>query len=145
MSDSFDSGKSSSIPEYDVLIIGAGVAGLYQLYRLLAIGTRVVAVDALSDLGGTWYQNRYPGCRFDSESYTYAYSFSDELLQEWDWSERFTGRPENLRYLNYVADKFGLRPHIKFNTRVERPYSTKTTQCGGFTSTMVVLRRVGSL
>ena len=70
-------------------------------------------------MGGTWYWNRYPGCRFDSESETYGYSFSEELLQEWDWKEHFSGQPENEHYLNYVADKFDLRHDIQFNARVE--------------------------
>ena len=69
-------------------------------------------------MGGTWYWNRYPGARFDSESYTYGYSFSEELLQEWDWKEHYSGQPENERYLNYVADKFDLRRDIQFNARV---------------------------
>jgi cation diffusion facilitator CzcD-associated flavoprotein CzcO len=114
------SGDGAVPVDYDAIIIGAGVAGLYQLHRLVEAGANVLAVDALSDVGGTWYQNRYPGCRFDSESYTYGYSFSKELLQEWDWSERFTAQPENLRYLNYVADKFELRKYIRFDTKVER-------------------------
>ena len=76
-------------------------------------------LEAGGDLGGTWYWNRYPGARFDSESYTYGYSFSRELLEEWHWKERFSGQPENLRYLNYVADKFDLRQHMQFNCRVE--------------------------
>ena len=76
-------------------------------------------LDAAADLGGTWYWNRYPGARFDSESYTYGYSFSRELLDEWHWKERFSGQPENLRYLNYVADKFDLRKYMQFNCKVE--------------------------
>ena len=76
-------------------------------------------LEAGDDLGGTWYWNRYPGARFDSESITYGYSFSEELLQEWDWKERFSGQPENLRYLNYVADKFDLRKHMQFGCTVE--------------------------
>ena len=80
----------------------------------------VLLVEADADLGGTWYRNRYPGCRFDSESYTYGYSFSKELLDEWHWKERFSSQPENLRYLNYVADKFDLRRHMMFNARVDR-------------------------
>jgi cation diffusion facilitator CzcD-associated flavoprotein CzcO len=76
-------------------------------------------IEAAGGLGGTWYQNRYPGARFDSESYTYGYSFSKELLDEWHWKERFSGQPENLRYLNYVAEKFDLRKHMQFNCRVE--------------------------
>jgi cation diffusion facilitator CzcD-associated flavoprotein CzcO len=111
-----DGGESG--PEYQFLIIGAGVCGLYQLHRLVELGVKVVALDLNADVGGTWFRNRYPGCRFDSESYTYAYSFSPELLAEWDWSERFAARPETLRYLQHVADKFNLREHIQFNTKV---------------------------
>ena len=98
------------VEELDALIIGAGVTGLYQLYCLLQKGFRAKIYEAGDGVGGTWYWNRYPGARFDSESYTYAYSFSEELLQEWDWKEHFSGQPENERYLNYVADKFELRP-----------------------------------
>lgn len=104
----------------DYLIIGAGVCGLYQLRQLLEIGADVRVVDANAGLGGTWYKNRYPGCRFDSESYTYQYSFSAELLREWDWTEKFAAQPETLSYLEYVADKFDLRRHITFNARVVR-------------------------
>ncbi|TQC48821.1 NAD(P)/FAD-dependent oxidoreductase [Rhodococcus sp. WS4] len=106
-------------PERDVVIVGAGVCGLYQLYRLRELGFDVIALDRNHDVGGTWYRNRYPGCRFDSESYTYGYSFSDELLQEWDWSERFASQPETLRYVNHVADKFDLRKDIQFGVSVE--------------------------
>ena len=105
-------------PEYQFLIIGAGVCGLYQLYRLLQLGVKVSVLELNSEVGGTWFRNRYPGCRFDSESYTYAYSFSPELLNEWDWSERFAARPETLRYLQHVADMFDLREHIQFSTKV---------------------------
>ena len=104
-------------PEHhDTIIIGAGVAGIYQLKRLLDMETDVRLLEADDDLGGTWYRNRYPGCRFDSESYTYGYSFSKELLDEWHWKERFSSQPENLRYLNYVADKFDLRQHCLLYT-----------------------------
>ncbi|MGR8946717.1 MAG: flavin-containing monooxygenase [Gammaproteobacteria bacterium] len=104
--------------EYDALIIGAGVSGMYQLYRLRELGMSVLVIEAGSGVGGTWYWNRYPGARFDSESYSYGYSFSDELLQEWNWSEHFAAQPETLRYLNYVADKFDLRRDIVFHKRV---------------------------
>ena len=97
---------------------GPGVAGLYQLYRLRELGLSVRVYEAGAGVGGTWYWNRYPGARFDSESYTYGYSFSEELLQEWDWSEHFAGQPETERYLNHVADKFDLRRDIRFSTRV---------------------------
>ena len=105
-------------PHFEVVIIGAGVAGIYQLYRLVELGVPTTVLEAGADLGGTWFWNRYPGCRFDSESYTYGYSFSEELLQEWDWKERFSGQPENLRYLNHVADKFDLRKHMQFGCTV---------------------------
>ncbi|MGE0659875.1 MAG: flavin-containing monooxygenase, partial [Reyranellaceae bacterium] len=94
-------------------------AGIYQIKRLVDLGINATVLDSAPDLGGTWYWNRYPGARFDSESYTYGYSFSKELLNEWHWKERFSGQPENLRYLNYVADKFDLRRHMQFNCRVE--------------------------
>jgi cation diffusion facilitator CzcD-associated flavoprotein CzcO len=110
---------SGEQPQYAAIIIGAGVCGIYQLYRLIELGFRVTVLEAGADLGGTWFWNRYPGARFDSESYTYGYSFSKELLQEWDWKERFSGQPENLRYLNYVADKFDLRKYMQFNCVVE--------------------------
>jgi cation diffusion facilitator CzcD-associated flavoprotein CzcO len=106
------------IEQYDAIIIGAGVTGLYQLYRLREFGISVRLYDDGAGVGGTWFWNRYPGCRFDSESYTYGYSFSEELLQEWDWKEHFSGQLENERYLNYVADKFDLRPDIQLNSRV---------------------------
>ncbi len=112
-------GHAGNDPQYEVIIIGAGVAGIYQLYQLQELGVPATVIEAAGDLGGTWYWNRYPGCRFDSESYTYGYSFSEELLSEWHWKERFSGQPENLRYLNYVADKFDLRKHMQFNCKVE--------------------------
>jgi cation diffusion facilitator CzcD-associated flavoprotein CzcO len=104
--------------DYDVIIIGAGMSGMYQLYRLREQGMRVRVFEAGTNVGGTWYWNRYPGARFDSESYTYGYSFSKELLEEWDWSEHFAGQPETLRYLNLVADKFDLRRDIQFRSRI---------------------------
>jgi cation diffusion facilitator CzcD-associated flavoprotein CzcO len=104
---------------YEVIVVGAGVAGIYQIKRLADLGVDALVLDAAPDLGGTWYWNRYPGARFDSESYTYGYSFSKELLDEWHWKERFSGQPENLRYLNHVADKFDLRKHMQFNCKVE--------------------------
>lgn len=104
---------------YDVVVVGAGVSGLYQLHELRRHGFSVLVVEAGDDLGGTWYWNRYPGCRFDSESYTYGFSFSEEILEEWEWSEHFAAQPETLRYLNFVAEKLDLRRDIRFGTRVK--------------------------
>src|ERR1700739_4687043 len=106
------------VTDFDAVIIGAGVSGLYQLYRLRELGLKVRVFESGSAVGGTWYWNRYPGARFDSESCTYGSSFSRELLEEWDWEEHFAGQPETERYLNYVADKFDLRGDIQFNSRV---------------------------
>jgi len=105
--------------DYEVIVIGAGVAGIYQIKRLTDLGVSATVLEANSDLGGTWFKNRYPGARFDSESYTYGYSFSKELLDEWHWSERFAPQPETLRYLNYVADKFDLRQYMQFDSYVD--------------------------
>ena len=109
---------SGDVERFDAIVIGAGVTGLYSIYRLRQLGFSVRCFEDGGGVGGTWYWNRYPGARFDSESYTYGYSFSKELLQEWDWKEHYSGQPENERYLNYVADKFNLRPHIRLNSRV---------------------------
>ncbi|MDN3564547.1 flavin-containing monooxygenase [Paeniroseomonas aquatica] len=104
--------------DYDAVIIGAGMSGMYQLLRLRELGLRVLVLEAGSGVGGTWYWNRYPGARFDSESYSYGYSFSRDLLQEWSWSEHFAPQAETLRYLNHVADKFELRRDMRFHSRV---------------------------
>jgi cation diffusion facilitator CzcD-associated flavoprotein CzcO len=114
--------------DYDAIIIGAGMSGMYQLLRLRELGMRVRAFEAGTGVGGTWYWNRYPGARFDSESYSYAYSFSKELLEEWNWSEHFAGQPETLRYLNHVADKFDLRRDIQFRSRVTAARWQETTR-----------------
>ncbi len=105
-------------PDYDAIVIGAGISGLYQLYRLRELGLRVRVLEAGTGVGGTWYWNRYPGARFDSESYSYSYSFSKELLADWNWNEHFAPQPETLRYLNHVADRFDLRRDIQFRSRV---------------------------
>ena len=114
-----DTQRAEAPRDYEVIVIGAGVAGIYQIKRLADLGVKATVLEAYGDLGGTWFNNRYPGARFDSESFTYGYSFSKELLDEWDWSEWYSPQPETLRYLNYVADKFGLRKHMQFNCRVE--------------------------
>jgi cation diffusion facilitator CzcD-associated flavoprotein CzcO len=105
--------------ELDALVIGAGFAGLYQLLCLRdRLGLSVQAVEAGGGVGGTWYWNRYPGARCDSESHVYWYTFSPQLMREWEWSERYPGQAEILRYLNFVADKLDLKKDIRFNTRV---------------------------
>jgi cation diffusion facilitator CzcD-associated flavoprotein CzcO len=104
--------------DFDAIIIGAGLSGMYQLLRLRELGLKVRVFETGTEVGGTWYWNRYPGARFDSESYSYGYSFSKELLEEWEWSEHFAGQPETFRYCKYVADKFDLRRDIQFNSRV---------------------------
>ncbi|MGA2409756.1 MAG: NAD(P)/FAD-dependent oxidoreductase [Candidatus Binataceae bacterium] len=104
--------------QFDAIIIGAGLSGLCQLYHLRQLGLKVRVYEDGGGIGGTWYWNRYPGCRFDSESEAYGFSFSKELLQEWDWTEHFSPQPETERYLNYVADKFGLRRDIQLESRV---------------------------
>src|SRR3954454_3034971 len=106
------------VTEYDAIVIGAGISGMFMLYRLRQLGMTARVFEAGSDIGGTWYWNRYPGARFDSESWTYGYSFSKELLQEWDWKEHFSPQPDTLEYLNLVADRFDLRRDIQFNSTV---------------------------
>lgn len=102
----------------DVAIVGAGFAGLYMLHRARELGFRAKVFEAGAGVGGTWYWNRYPGARCDVESLEYAYSFSEDLRKEWEWTERYAAQPEILRYLNHVADRFDLRRDIEFNTRV---------------------------
>ena len=109
---------TAPVGAYDAIVVGAGISGMYQLYCLRKLGLRVLVLEAGTGVGGTWYWNRYPGARFDSESYSYGYSFSKELLEEWDWREHFAPQPETLRYLNHVADKFDLRRDIQFRSRV---------------------------
>jgi cation diffusion facilitator CzcD-associated flavoprotein CzcO len=106
------------VESFDAIVIGAGVSGLYQLYRLREMGLSVRGLEDGGGVGGTWYWNRYPGCRFDSESETYGYSFSKELEQEWNWREHYSGQPENEKYLNFVAEKFDLKKDIRFNSHV---------------------------
>ena len=113
----------------DAVIIGAGVAGIYMLHRLLELGLDATALDAADGPGGTWYWNRYPGARFDSESYSYGYSFSKEILDEWSWSEHFAGQPETLRYLNFVVDKLGIRDHMQFGCNVKSAHFDEEQNC----------------
>ena len=109
---------SSETGAFDIVVVGAGFAGIYALYRLRGLGYKVKVFEAGSDIGGTWFWNRYPGARCDVESTEYSYSFSEELQQEWNWTERFAGQPEILRYINHVADRFDLRGGIQCDTRV---------------------------
>src|SRR5512140_3204698 len=114
------SGKrpAKGIEAYDVVVVGAGFAGMYMLHRLRKQGFSVRVYEQGGDVGGTWYWNRYPGARCDVESMQYSYSFSEELQQEWNWSERYAPQPEILKYANHVADKLDLRRDILFDTRV---------------------------
>jgi acetone monooxygenase len=113
----------------DAVVIGTGVAGLYQLYKLRdEQGLKVKAVDTATGVGGTWYWNRYPGARFDSEAYIYQYLFSEDLYKGWSWSERFPGQPEIERWLNYVADKLDLRKDIRFSTTIASAVFNEATQ-----------------
>jgi cation diffusion facilitator CzcD-associated flavoprotein CzcO len=111
-------GEADRTTELDALVIGAGFGGLYQLLCLRdRLGLAVKALEAGGGVGGTWYWNRYPGARCDSESHVYWYTFSPELMREWEWSERYPGQAEILRYLNFVADRFDLKRDIVFNSR----------------------------
>ena len=112
---------------FDAVVVGAGFAGLAMLYRLRELGFSARVYEAGSDVGGTWYWNRYPGARTDSESYYYCFSFSKELCQEWTWSERYPAQPEVLRYLSHVADRFDLRRDIQFKTRIASAHFDETS------------------
>ena len=114
-----DDGSKDRVPDFDAVVVGAGFAGLYALHRLRnVLGLRVQAYEAGAGVGGTWFWNRYPGARCDSESFYYCYSFDEELAQEWEWSGRYPEQPEIERYLNHVADRFDLRRDLQFETRV---------------------------
>jgi cation diffusion facilitator CzcD-associated flavoprotein CzcO len=110
--------QEQALEQHEVVIIGAGVCGIYMMHRMQELGVDATVLEAGGDLGGTWYWNRYPGARFDSESYSYGYSFDEKILEEWNWSEHFAAQPETLRYLNFVADRLGVRPYMQFNCRV---------------------------
>lgn len=113
-------GGSQSVGDVDVdlLIVGAGVTGIYQMYLAREAGFSVQMLEAGTGVGGTWYWNRYPGARYDSESFTYGYFFSKELFEDWVWPEVFTGQVHNEKYFNHVVDRFQLREYIRFNTQV---------------------------
>ena len=112
------SAGSKADAQFDVVVVGAGFAGLYALHMLRKKGFSARLFEAGDGVGGTWYWNRYPGARCDIESIEYSYSFCDELQQEWDWPARYADQPEILRYINHVADRFDLRRDIQFETRV---------------------------
>ena len=114
--------------QLDAVVVGAGFAGLYMLHRLREAGFTVRVFERGGGVGGTWYWNRYPGARCDVESLEYSYQFCEELQQEWRWSERYSGQPEILQYANHVADRFNLRPHIQFNTRVTSAHYDEAAQ-----------------
>jgi cyclohexanone monooxygenase len=130
------SGKSHAAGDetHDVVVVGAGFGGMYMLHRLRGLGLSVRVYEQGDGVGGTWYWNRYPGARCDVESMQYSYSFSDELQQEWDWSERYAPQPEILKYANHVADRFNLRPDIQFNTRVDRAVFDESTNTWSVTT-----------
>jgi cation diffusion facilitator CzcD-associated flavoprotein CzcO len=113
----------------DAVIIGAGLSGICMLERLVRIGMRALLYESGSDVGGVWYWNRYPGARVDSESYTYGFSFSKELVRDWAWSELFAAQPEIARYLRHVVEQFDLRRHMRFNTRVTAASYNRAARC----------------
>ena len=113
---------------YDAIVIGAGISGMYQLHKLRALGLSALVLEAGTGVGGTWYWNRYPGARFDSESWSYGYSFSQEILDEWDWTEHFSPQPDTLRYLDFVADKLDLRRDIRFRSRATAAHWSETAR-----------------
>src|SRR6516225_9071401 len=122
--------SNALVPDFDAVVVGSGFSGLYMLYRLRdVLGLSVRVYEAGDGVGGTWYWNRYPGARCDSESYYYSYSFSDELQQDWVWSSKYPEQPEILRYLEHVADRFGLRPDIQLSTRVTAAVYQDDTDC----------------
>ena len=144
---------SGTCQNFDAVVIGAGVAGLYALHRLRGrLGMRVVVLEAGDGVGGTWYWNRYPGCRCDVESLEYSFSFDDELQQEWCWPERYGNQPEILEYLNHVADRFDLRRDIRFGIRVTAAHYdrndnlwTVDTDSGGRFAAPVCIMATGNL
>src|ERR1700760_2071076 len=111
-------GSTARPDDVDVVVVGAGFAGLYMLYRLRKLGFSARALEAADDVGGTWYWNRYPGARCDVATIDYTYSFDPELEAAWTWSEKYATQPEILRYAQFVADRYDLRRDIEFATRV---------------------------
>ena len=134
------------VEDFGAIVVGAGFGGLRMLYELRQLGVSAKVIEAASDVGGTWYWNRYPGARTDSESWVYCYSFSKELQDDWDWAERYPSQPEVLRYLQHVAERFDLRKDIQFDTRVQsasydeaaNKWVVTTDQGETFTSTFLI-------
>jgi len=144
--------KSGATTSFDVVVIGAGFAGMYMLHRLRQSGFSVLVLEAAGGVGGTWFWNRYPGARCDVESMQYSYQFSNELQQEWDWTEKYATQPEILRYANHVADRYDLRRDIRFDTRVTGAAFdetaarwTLTTEDGAQVSAAFVVTATGCL
>jgi cation diffusion facilitator CzcD-associated flavoprotein CzcO len=148
-----EGGLTESTTNFDAIVIGAGFSGLYMLYRLRdKLGLSVRVYEAGDGVGGTWYWNRYPGARCDSDSYVYCYTFDKQLLHEWEWSERYPEQPEILRYLNHVADRFDLKRDIHFGTRItEARFDERGnrwvigTDRGDFASARYLITAVGNL
>ena len=119
---------SATQGDYDAIVIGAGMSGLYLIHKLRQLGIRFRVFDNGTDLGGTWYWNRYPGARFDSESWSYGFAFSEEVLQEWNWREHFSAQPDTLAYMQFVADKFDMRRDIQFSSELKAAYWDEDTR-----------------
>jgi cation diffusion facilitator CzcD-associated flavoprotein CzcO len=122
----------TAVQPVDVLIVGAGFAGLYMLLKARRLGLNAQIIEAASGVGGTWYHNRYPGARVDIQSLEYSFGFDDALQQDWHWTERYAAQPELLRYANHVADRFALRDGIRFNTRLEGAVDHRRALVGPF-------------
>ena len=122
-------GGASDANPLDLLIVGAGFAGLCMLIKARALGLKALVIDAAPSVGGTWWHNRYPGARVDIQSLEYSFSFSDPLQQEWHWSERYASQPELLRYANHVADRFVLRDGIRLNIRLAAAHWNEAGRC----------------
>ena len=120
--------SDNSIEHLDVVVVGAGFAGMYAVYRANKDNRSVKCFEAGTDVGGTWYWNRYPGARVDIECLEYSYSFDEALQQEWEWTERYAGQDEILNYAKHVAERYNLRDHMQFETRVESAIFNEETQ-----------------